>query len=191
MGWPGWVRNALHLETLFVMCAVVISIYFTWKYRSVTKGVKQLDKFVGQIIHVPGNLIKKKPKRIYKHQERCREIFQSIFRAEFKSVRPKWLINPATNNPLELDGFNSRIATPIGRGIAFEYDGAQHSKYVKRFHPNGPIDLKYQMAKDRVKTFMCKQHGILLIRIPHFVHYDDLERYIKVLLSREGMGRYL
>ena len=121
--------------------------------------------------------IKKKPK-INKHEERCREIFQGIYGKKFKSVRPGWLKNPATGKNLELDGFCEDIRTPIGKGLAFEYDGVQHSKFNNHFHKNGEKEFIYQVKKDEFKTLMCKKKGVMLIRIPHFVPYDDLERYI-------------
>lgn len=135
--------------------------------------------------------IKKPEKKVHKHEERCREIFEQIFGVEFKSVRPEWLTNPATNKPLELDGYNTSIMTPMGRGLAFEYDGVQHSQYTPRFQPKGPIEFVYQMKKDSWKDAMCKQRRIMLIRIPSFVAYHDLERYIKQTLRQKGMGHYV
>jgi hypothetical protein len=113
-----------------------------------------------------------------KHEERCREIFQDIYEERFKSVRPDWLKNPATGKNLELDGYCPRIRTPLGTGLAFEYDGAQHSKYNKHFHRSGHDEFLYQTKKDSWKDIRCKQEGVYLIRIPHFVAYEDLERYI-------------
>ena len=72
----------------------------------------------------------RRPRRKNKHEERCREIFQDIYAEHFKSVRPNWLKNPVTKKNLELDGYCSRIRTPLGHGLAFEYDGAQHSRYA-------------------------------------------------------------
>ena len=119
-----------------------------------------------------------KPRRKNKHEERCREIFQDIYTERFKSVRPNWLKNPVTGKNLELDGYCSRIRTPLGHGLAFEYDGAQHSHYNKHFHRSGPDEFLYQIKKDSWKDLRCRQEGVMLIRIPHFVAYEDLERYI-------------
>jgi hypothetical protein len=94
-------------------------------------------------------------------------------------MRPSWLENPVTGCNLELDGFNKSIPTPLGHGLAFEYDGLQHSQYNKHFHKHGPMEFVYQTKKDTWKDLKCKEHGILLIRIPHFVAFHDLERFIK------------
>lgn len=130
---------------------------------------------------------KKKKKKINKHEEECRRIFQKLFSCKFKSIRPDWLKNPATGKNLEIDGYNSRIITPIGKGLGFEYDGIGHSQYTPHFHKNGPDDFEYQVAKDSWKDKLCKERNVLLIRIPHFVHFDDLERYIKMMLSRRNV----
>ena len=129
---------------------------------------------------------KRKPK-LNKHEERCREIFQKIYSRRFKSIRPKWLKNPVTGKNLELDGFCPDIRTPLGTGLAFEYDGAQHSKYNKHFHRGGPDEFVYQTKKDAWKDLRCKQEGVFLIRIPHFVAFEDLERYITDKLREKGL----
>ena len=88
---------------------------------------------------------------------------------------------------MELDGFNSDIKTPLGNGLAFEYDGKQHSTYVPHFHKNGVKEFEYQVAKDTWKDEKCKENKILLIRIPHFVAFYDLDRYIRMILKRKSM----
>lgn len=130
---------------------------------------------------------KKKKKKINQHEERCREIFQNILRLPFKSVRPDWLKNPATKRNLELDGFCPTIKTRMGTGLAFEYDGIQHGQYEKHFHRSGEHEFIYQTKKDSWKSEMCKRRGVMLIRIPHTVAFDDLERYIKNKLRQEGL----
>jgi hypothetical protein len=185
-----WILNFLHIETLFIIGTVFLLSYFIWKERSVREGLLRLNDVTNDMFGIPKDLVKKKKKKRYKHQERCREIFEQIFHTPFKSVRPDWLKNPVSGgHNLELDGFAPDIRTPIGRGLAFEYDGAQHSKYIPRFHPNGPDDFIYQVKKDSLKDLRCKEQGVMLIRIPHFVDYSDLERYIRQKLSRAGMLR--
>jgi hypothetical protein len=195
MQFPEWLRNLIHIETLFLMGVTVTVFYFMWKYRSPRKGLQKLEELAGSMLLIPKDMIKKKraAPRINKHEERCREIFEEIFETDFVSIRPDWLKNPITNRNLELDGFCENIKTPVGKGLAFEYDGAQHSKYIpgSHFHRNGPMEFVYQTKKDSWKDMTCKNKGVMLIRIPSFVPYDDMERYIKQELRKRGMGKYI
>lgn len=72
----------------------------------------------------------------YTGEEIARRIFELLFDCEFNKIRPSWL------QGLELDGYNDELK------IAFEYDGKQHYKFVKRFH--GTIEgLRMQQKRDR------------------------------------------
>lgn len=164
-----------------VICVVVIGffIYFAWKAK------KKKYKFtpLGDIPKTSSKKTKKKKKK-NKNEERVREIFEDIFKVRFKTIRPDWLKNPATGKNLELDGYNADIKTPLGKGLAFEYDGQQHSKYTPHFHKHGPQQFLYQVKCDTWKDLQCKERGVLLVRIPSFVAYHDLERYTKDKLQR-------
>lgn len=129
---------------------------------------------------------RKESKRKHKMEEKCRAIFEDIFKRMFNSVRPDFLKNPVTKKNLELDGFCPDIYTPIGKGIAFEYDGVQHAKFSPHFHKEEQ-DFIYQTKKDSFKDRRCKERGILLIRIPHYVIEADLEKFIKQKLRNKGM----
>lgn len=128
-----------------------------------------------------------KTKRLWKNEERCRQIFEKIFGVKFESVRPDFLKNPVTNRNLELDGYNPTIKTKMGRGLAFERDGEQHAMYIPSMHKNNPQEFIYQDLKDKWKSEICKKEGIMLIRIGHEVAYDDLERYIIAKLRMNGV----
>lgn len=182
-----WALNLLHIETLFIVIVLGMIIYFIWFGKIEDIDFEKMRD--GMFADIPRSIIKPKPKekRINKHEERCREIFQDIFGAPFRSVRPDWLKNPVTGKNLELDGFSPDIITPIGRGLAFEYDGAQHARYNKHFHKNGPSEFIYQVKKDSWKDMRCSQEKVLLIRIPDFVAYQDLERYIRQKLRNNRM----
>ncbi len=123
---------------------------------------------------------------MYKNEEKCREIFQGIFQRPFPKIRPDWLKSPATKKNLEIDGFCPDIETPIGKGLGFEYNGRQHSKYTPYFHRKGPQEFHYQLAKDDWKNAKCKELGIVLINIPHDISPRDLERHIKYKLRKIG-----
>lgn len=185
-----WALTLLHIETLFIIGFIILIIYFTWFARLEDVDFDKLKRnFMGVVDHdeSPRSSPKRRVPRVNKHEERCREIFEEIFDTRFKSVRPDWLQNPVTKKNLELDGFAPNITTKLGKGLAFEYDGAQHSQYNKHFHRGGHDEFIYQTKKDSWKDMRCKQEGVLLVRIPSFVAFQDLERYIKQKLTREGL----
>ena len=120
------------------------------------------------------------------YEEKCRKIFQELFKKEFKSVRPDWLKNLWTYQNLELDGYNHDVLTPKGKGLAFEYDGVQHSRFTPLFH-SCVGDFEYQVMKDSLKDEMCRDEGVLLIRIPHYVCYWHLKPFIIGKLVMKGV----
>lgn len=196
----GWKRYLFNFDTLIYLIIALVVIYHAVKYRG-RKGIRfqglgnngwdisESHSFWNQRSPEFGKESRPPPKkkRVNKHEERCREIFESIYQKRFKSVRPSWLKNPVTKRNLELDGYCSDIRTPIGKGLAFEYDGAQHSEYNKHFHRSGVNEFKYQVTKDAYKDQRCKEEGVMLIRIPHFVAFEDLERYIRNKLKKKGL----
>lgn len=179
-----WWKYLLNMEFFFGLLVVCFAIYMFYHTKR-----KRFQFNINAFSQTAGILPeKKKKKRTYnKHENRCREIFEDIFERKFKSVRPDWLKNPVTGKNLELDGFCDSIETKIGTGLAYEYDGKQHSNYVPHFHRGGVDEFKYQMKKDEWKDLLCKNNGILLIRIPHFVDYNDLDRFIKSKLAKQGL----
>lgn len=194
----------LNIDAIAMICIAIAVLYFflTTKRKP---GKYQFQGLNGNLTspistgsgfwnYSESNNSPNKPKKkFFKHEEKCRKIFQKIYGHKFKSVRPDWLKNPVTGKNLELDGYCPKIRTPIGQGLAFEYDGQQHSKYNKRFHKHGEQEFIYQCKKDSWKDIRCKQEGVVLIRIPHYVAYEDLERFItnsldkKKLLPRGGV----
>jgi hypothetical protein len=110
------------------------------------------------------------------HETQCRSIISEITSHDFPKARPKWLINPLTGKPLELDGYNQNLK------IAFEYNGIQHYKFVPRFHKS-PDDLILQRMRDIFKQVACKRYGIALIIIPYHIHATKLRPYISQKLK--------
>jgi len=118
-----------------------------------------------------------------------RKFFEIIFDKQFPSLRPSWNTNQYETTPfllecektllkykhkekmyqpLELDGFNSKL------NLAFEYDGYQHfelltliSSHKERMKVHARIKIT-----DFIKAVNCKRENITLIRIP----YMDVNR---------------
>ncbi len=193
--WGEWAgKYILNIDTFLVLCVLCIVLYFLYnrkrkKYRF--RGVQGYNSQTGDVddTYYEKSRKQKKKKKIggSKHEDECRRIFQKLFGKKFKSVRPDFLQNPATGKNLELDGYCPDITTPLGEGLAFEYDGIQHAQHTPAFHKKGTEEFSYQIKKDQWKDAVCKSKGIMLIRIPHFVAFHDLERYIKVELDRKNV----
>jgi hypothetical protein len=189
--WGEWARKyLLNIDTFLVLCVLCLVLYFIY-YRKKKKykfrGLGGWNPATGEVddSYYEKSRKQKKKRKIggNKHEEECRKIFQKLFQKKFKSIRPDWLSNPVTGKNLELDGYCPDIVTPLGEGLAFEYDGQQHAKHTKAFHKSED-EFTYQVKKDHWKNAKCKEKGIVLIRIPYYVSFFELEKYIKSELDR-------
>jgi len=127
----------------------------------------------------PTNVIPKK------NENRCRQIFEEIFKKPFPNVRPEFLRRLNKNNKfikLELDGYNPQLK------LAWEYNGIQHYKYTPKFHKSQQ-DFIDQLQRDKEKKELCKINGIILIEIPYTINYDNLEQYIRQQLNNYYFSR--
>lgn len=101
----------------------------------------------------------------------CRKYIEYLFDLPFRKVMPDWLINEE-GNKIELDGYNEQL------GVAFEADGKQHTHFIEYFHKTVENFEKRQQM-DFIKDKLCKERGIILIRIPYTVKYDQILGFIK------------
>ena len=87
----------------------------------------------------------------------CRLLFEHIFQANFKKIRPDFLPSPDSDKNLELDGYNKELR------IAFEYNGSywHSSQKAKR--------------RDALKVKLTQEQGIKLIVVHQFKHYHVKE----------------
>lgn len=204
-----WISALFHIETLFALF-VLWCLWFIYFYRDKHSDASSRLRHLFETFHsissgedydqtasfsnsrrqnrhraVPNQKQseEKQAKKKYKSEERCREIFEGLFDKEFASIRPDWLKSPQTGMNLELDGYCPDIKTPLGMGLAFEYDGQQHARYTPRFH-DSPKSFVNQCKRDIWKDKKCKERGVLVIRIPHTVLYQDLDMYIVKELGR-------
>lgn len=197
VAWSWWASNFLNIETIVVLVIFAVFFYFIFTSKKGKFTLDGLENIFRRDVDIPPDDIPvsskpKKRKKKHLHQDRCLEIMRDIFQCDFLvDYRPDWLKNPVTKCNLEIDIYNADIITPLGRGLGLEYDGKQHSEYNPHFHRSGPQEFIYQCKKDSWKDVMCQVRHILLIRIPSFVAYEDLERYICTKLRKEGLGNYV
>lgn len=72
------------------------------------------------------------------------------------NVRPGFLINPLTDERMELD----RYYFP---SVGFEFQGRQHDQVTERF-PSAD-QLRLQQARDLIKEALCARQGIKLVTV--------------------------
>lgn len=103
----------------------------------------------------------------------CRAVLETIFNHKFVKNYPEWL--SFKGKQLELDGYCKEIK------IAFEHQGEQHFKFIKRYH--GTIEAFQALKKrDVAKLRLCKKHGITLIVIPDIVKLGTKTKKIDAIL---------
>lgn len=184
-----WRRTGskwITLEHIAILVLFIVVMYLLYNHDTSTEyGFQGLnDKEIKRIKHIPVQGLKKTPAagvpRVYKKENKCRAIIEGIYGKPFPSVRPDFLKSPATGKNLEIDCYNAELK------IGLEYDGEQHAKYNPHFHRNGPTEFTYQIARDEWKTKKCREEGITLIRVPHWVTELDLEKYIRNKLREAG-----
>ena len=117
-----------------------------------------------------------------KGEQQCRKVLENIFRKPFNKARPDFLRNPVSggNFNLELDCYNKEL------GIAVEFNGIQHYKYVPFFHKNKESFMN-QKYRDELKERMCKDNRILLILVPYTIKIENIENYIITELRKNGI----
>jgi len=105
-----------------------------------------------------------------------REFFEQFFKLPFHKAHPSWL-RSKSGSILELDGYNKHL------GLAFEHQGMQHYKHLKRFHKTND-DFENQLLRDSEKKEMCIKNGIKLILIPEVPFLTPIEK-LKSFLAEE------
>ena len=113
-----------------------------------------------------------------RYENKCRKVLEDRFDRSFPTTRPDFLKNPKTNRNLELDGYCEELK------LAFEYDGEFH--YKEKPWQGVRHSLLDRQQLDRLKDDLCKNNGIILIRIPYWEN-SNLESYIKEQLIDIGV----
>ncbi len=151
-----------------------------------TKGIVICKKCGYEFLITPYSHISRKcgcPKcHIFYHEDLCRQILFEIYSVEFKSVRPKTLVN-SKGRRLELDCYNEQLK------INIEYDGIQHYKYPNRLHKNKE-EFDRQRQNDLKKDQWCIDNGIINIRVSYL--YDSKEKIKDFIIQKLiDAGKYI
>lgn len=88
-------------------------------------------------------------------QDTLREIFpeeEAIYNGYYS-----WLIGPK-GHPMQIDIYYPNL------GLAIEVDGKQHQTYSPKFHRSRER-FEYLKACDRTKEMICKERGLVFVRI--------------------------
>jgi hypothetical protein len=169
-------------ELVFLLCILFLILFSIYRKINGKKGSwsskysylqNEDDKYRKDIF---SSEVYKKPffKGDSKGEVECRRVLEQIFKKPFNKARPNFLNNPVTggNFNLELDCFNEEL------GLAVEYNGIQHYKFVSFFHKNNEAFLN-QKYRDDMKRRICKEYKIILIEVPYTVKVEDIEDFLK------------
>nr|QQV29495.1 hypothetical protein K-LCC10_0240 [Kaumoebavirus] len=114
-----------------------------------------------------------------KNEAKIKKIMETMFEESFPKGRYDFLYWETTNKNLELDGYCEEL------GIAFEYNGQQHYKFVEMWHKTED-KLEDQKARDRFREKKCQEEGISLVVIPYWLtELDDILDTIGEALTDE------
>lgn len=169
-------------EILFWVSVVVLLFIFVVNIVAGKTGTyEDHTEIIWNLLNKPVNL-----SSIVKHRQRfkgesrgemeCRRVAEEITGLPFPKCRPNFLKNEITGgHNLELDCYNEQL------GIAIEYNGEQHYKYIPFFHKTKDTfyNLKY---RDDMKKRLCQENGVRLIIVPYNV--EDIKSYLRMQLQK-------
>ena len=115
----------------------------------------------------------------YKREEMCRKILEDYFDDYFPTCRPRFLANPKTGYPLELDMYNPLL------NLAVETQGRQHREFPNYFHKTRQ-EFDKQLERDAFKRRRLAELGIDLIEIDDRIPTNQVEAYIHGAIKKLG-----
>jgi hypothetical protein len=169
--------NKSGFEILVGICILFILIIGMYNIISGKKG-----KWKGGInFELP--VKKRGPPKESRGEIECRRVLENLYKKPFNKTRPDFLRNPVTGGEynLELDCYNPDIQliknNVIYKGLAGEYNGQQHYKFIPYFHKNKETFLN-QKYRDDMKRRICKENNVALIEVPYTVKIDDIKNFL-------------
>ena len=110
-------------------------------------------------------------KGLVREQKVCAAL-EEMYKRGFPTIRPAWLINPATGQPLEYDCYNADVK------IAAEHNGEHHYVYPNKYHKTEKEFLA-QRARDEQKRKISEEHGVYLLTVPYWVPTDAIKDWVE------------
>jgi hypothetical protein len=90
------------------------------------------------------------------------------------NARPGFLVNPLTNERMELDRYYPSV-------VAFEFNGPQHYHTTQRFPSEQALAM--QQARDLLKEALCARRGVRVVVIkPEDLKLDTMRQRVGALL---------
>lgn len=188
--WNDLLTNKTFWIVVLVLIIICIIRYFSTKINEMTRSfdeMREADLKVLARVHKyqkfndneesNNQRQQRRPKRMNKGEEKCRQIFEQLFNKEFCKIRPDFLKNDCTDINMEIDGYNNEMK------LGFEYQGVQHYKHTPYFHKDIQ-DFNKQIYRDNLKKEILEKNGIRVIYVPYSVDLDDLEEWIKEELKK-------
>jgi len=170
-------------EITLVFCVTFILLFSLYHKITGSKGSWSNKDYLSSLLTTPtiSNKTSRTPPKDSRGEIECRRVLQLIFNRNFDKARPDFLRNPVTGGDfnLELDCYDREL------GIAVEYNGVQHYKFIPFFHKNKEAFLN-QKYRDDMKRRICKENNILLIEVPYTVKIEDIKGYIQKSLMING-----
>lgn len=169
----------------FIIYGGLIALLFLWLYnRNQGSFSLSFNDILKKIFTPSTSYSIPKPQikqdRQSKGEKKCKEFLEYIFNKKFDKIRPYFLTNPITNQPLELDCFNEELK------LAIEYNGKQHYEYNKMMHQNSKHAFQNQQYRDHIKKELCEKHGIRLITVPYTIQEQDIPSFLYNELKKYG-----
>lgn len=169
-----WKRNRVRIIISISICLLFLFAIYNDKSQG---SWSQSFEYVPELTRLGNKYVRVQQKS--KGETECRRILEETFKLPFPTLRPAFLRNDVTGSNLELDCCN------IDMKLAVEYNGEQHYNFNKNFHTSK--DAFYnQKYRDKIKEELCKQHGICLIVVPHWIKHENIENYLKEELRIHG-----
>lgn len=180
-----WSKYGFEITLGF--CITFILIFGLYHKITGSKGTWTKKDYLSSLLTAPTtptitNKTSRSPPKDSMGEIECRRVLQLLLNRSFDKARPDFLRNPVTGGDfnLELDCYDPEL------GIAVEYNGVQHYKFIPFFHKNKEAFLN-QKYRDDMKRRICKENGILLIEVPYTVKTEDIKAFIQKSLMINGI----